>query len=274
MAELTFYSDIVCPWATVMVLRLLEARDRAGAQDNLIIRHRALPLELEHGRPIPRRIVDAEIPLCATLAPQFGWSVWQGRCEEYPVTVLAALEAVQAAAAQSPLAAEQLDLALRRAFFVHSRCIAMRHEIVAAARTCEAVDAERIAAALDAGTYRHLVTADFLQAKVDRVPCSGTLVRADGTMLCNPATEIAWIGGDLPRGTPTVVVDDPTVFDRIVAEAVMPVSRGDHEISPDGSGQSVKVRTVISAASYPSGTSPVSARVAAIRPWASDAIAE
>src|SRR6478609_5757040 len=224
MAELVLYSDIVCPWATVMVLRLLEARDRAGAQDDLTIGHRALPLELEHQKPIPRRIVDAEIPLCATLTPLFGWSLWQGRSEEYPVTVLAALEAVQAAAAQSAAAAEQLDLALRRAFFVNSRCISMRHEILAAARTCDAVDADKIAAALDTGTHRHTVSAQFAQARANRVPCSGTIIRTDGTMVCNPATETAWIGGTLPRGTPVVVADDPTVFDRIITETLSPAT--------------------------------------------------
>ena len=103
--------------------------------------------------------------------------------------MLPALEAVQAATAQSATAAEQLDLALRRAFFVNSRCIWMRHEILAAARTCDAVDAAKIAAALDAGTYRPVVSAQFAQARADRVPCSGTIIRADGTMACNPATE-------------------------------------------------------------------------------------
>jgi predicted DsbA family dithiol-disulfide isomerase len=222
MPELVLYSDIVCPWATVMVLRLVEARDRAGARDDLVITHRAWPLELQHRRPIPRRVVDAEIPLCATLTPQFNWSLWQGRPEEYPVTVLLALEAVQAAAAQSPSSAEQLDLALRRAFFVHSRCIAMRHEILAAAGTCDAVEVDRLAADLDAGTYRPVVFAHVAQARADDVTCSGTLVRADGTMACNPATETAWIGGTFPRGTPIVVADDPAVFDRIVAESRVP----------------------------------------------------
>jgi hypothetical protein len=40
--------------------------------------------------------------------------------------------------------------------------------------------------------------------------------------VCNPATETAWIGGNLPHGTPVVVADDPTVFDRIVAETLAP----------------------------------------------------
>lgn len=220
MAELVVFSDVVCPWATVIVLRLHAARERAGAQDELDIVHRALPLELEHRRPIPRRIVDAEIPLCASLTPEFGWSVWQGRAEEYPITVLPALEAVQAAAGQSSRAGEQLDLALRRAFFARSRCISMRHEILAAARTCDAVDVDRLADALDTGTFRATVTSDFAAARATGVPCSGTVVLPDATMVCNPGTRTGWIGGTFPRGTPVLTADDPAIYDRIVADVL------------------------------------------------------
>lgn len=218
--EIVFWSDVVCPWATVMVLRLRAARARAGAEDRLALVHRALPLELEHRMAIPRRVVDAEIPLCASLTPEFGWSVWQGRAEEYPVTVLPALEAVRAAGSQSVQAGEQLDLALRRAFFVRSRCIAMRHEILAVARTCPAVDVEVLAAALDRGTWRAAVMGDFAQAKADGVPCSGTLVLPGGRMLCNPGTQTGWIGGTMPKGTPVLTSDSPEVYDRIVAEVL------------------------------------------------------
>lgn len=223
-AQIVFYSDVVCPWATVMVLRLRAARTRAGAEDRLEIVHRAMPLELEHQMAIPRRVVDAEIPLCASLTPEFGWNLWQGRAEEYPVTVLPALEAVRAAGAQSVQAGEQLDLALRHAFFVRSRCIAMRHEILAAARTCPAVDVEALAAALDGGSFRRAVSGDFARAKADGVPCSGTLVLPDGRMLCNPGTVTAWIGGTMPKGTPLLQSDDPSVCDRIVAEVLEPVA--------------------------------------------------
>jgi hypothetical protein len=98
----------------------------------------------------------------------------------------------------------------------------MRHEILAAARTCDAVEVHRLAADLDAGTYRPVVFAHVAQARADNVSCSGTLLRADGTMPCNPATETAWIGGTFPRGTPIVVADDPAMFDRIVAESLVP----------------------------------------------------
>lgn len=219
-AQLVLYSDVVCPWATVMVLRLQAARQRVGAVDDLEIVHRALPLELEHSMAIPRRVVDAEIPLCASLTPDFGWTVWQGRAEEYPVTVLPALEAVRAAGAQSAAAAEQLDLALRRAFFTRSRCIAMRHEILAAAGTCPDVDVDRIAEALDSGAFRAAVTGDFRAAREAGVPCSGTVVLPDGTMICNPGTETGWIGGRFPRGTPVLVTDAPQAYDRLVTDAL------------------------------------------------------
>lgn len=219
-AEIVFWSDVVCPWATVMVLRLRAARSRAGAEGQLEIVHRALPLELEHQMAIPRRVVDAEIPLCASLTPDFGWTVWQGRAEEYPVTVLAALEAVRAAGSQSVQAGEQLDMALRHAFFVRSRCIAMRHEILAVARTCPAVDVHALAAALDSGAFRSAVTGDFAEAKATGVPCSGTLVLPDGRMLCNPGTQTGWIGGTMPKGTPVLTSDSPEVYDRIVAEVL------------------------------------------------------
>jgi predicted DsbA family dithiol-disulfide isomerase len=220
MAGLVVFSDIVCPWATVIVLRLHAARARAGAEEELAIVHRALPLELLLERPIARRVADAEIPLCASLTPDFGWSLWQGRPEEYPVTSLLALEAVQAAADQSSRAAEELDLALRRAFFAESRCISMRHEVLIAARTSPSVDVDRIADALDTGTYRAAVTDDFAAARAAGVPCSGTVVLPDGTMLCNPGTTTGWIGGRMPRGTPVLLSDDPAVYDRIVTAAL------------------------------------------------------
>ena len=110
MSRLAVFSDVLCPWATVVVLRLHAARARAGADDELAIVHRALPLELLLERPVARLIVDAEIPLCASLTPEFGWSLWQGRSEEYPATSLLAAEAIQAASAQSLRAGEQLDV--------------------------------------------------------------------------------------------------------------------------------------------------------------------
>ncbi len=124
-------------------------------------------------------------------------------------------------------AGEQLDLALRRAFFVRSRCISMRHEILAAARTCSEVDVDLVAEALDSGAFRRAVTSDFAVARATGIPCSGTIVLPDGRMLCNPGTRTDWIGGTMPRGTPMLVSDDPGVYDVLVADALgCPVSAG------------------------------------------------
>ena len=51
------------------------------------------------------------------------------------------------------------------------------------------------------------------------IPCSGTDVLPDGTAVCNPGTTTAWTGGRMPRGTPVLVDDDPTAYDRLVAQA-------------------------------------------------------
>jgi predicted DsbA family dithiol-disulfide isomerase len=220
MSRLVVFSDVLCPWATVVVLRLHAARARAGADDEVAIVHRALPLELLLERPVARRVVDAEIPLCASLTPEFGWSLWQGRAEEYPATSLLAAEAIQAASAQSLRAGEQLDLALRRAFFVGSRCISLRHEVLAAAETCPDVDVDALAAALDGGLFRATVMADFRASRADGIPCSGTVVLPDGTAVCNPGTTTGWIGGSMPRGTPVLIDDDPSAYDRLVAQAL------------------------------------------------------
>ena len=220
MPQLVVYSDVVCPWATVVVLRLREARARAGADDELALAHRAFPLELLLERPIARRVVDAEIPLCASLTPGFGWSLWQGRAEEYPVTSLPALEAVRAAGEESTRGAEQLDLELRRAFFSRSRCISLRHEVLAAAGVCPDVDADHVAAALDTGRFRAAVMADFAAARGGAAPCSGTVVHPDGTAVCNPGTRTGWIGGPLPHGTPVLLDDDPSAYDGLVAAAL------------------------------------------------------
>jgi predicted DsbA family dithiol-disulfide isomerase len=219
MPRLVVFSDVLCPWATVVVLRLHAARARAGLDDELAIVHRALPLELLLERPVARRVVDAEIPLCASLTPDFGWSLWQGRPEEYPSTSLLAAEAIQAAAAQSTRAAEQLDLALRRAFFAESRCISLRHEVLAAASSCPGVDLVRLTHDLDAGAFRGAVTADFRASRAEGIPCSGTVVLPDGTAICNPGTTTGWIGGRLPRGTPVLLADDPAAYDRLVGDA-------------------------------------------------------
>jgi predicted DsbA family dithiol-disulfide isomerase len=105
---LVVFGDVACPWATVVVLRLREARAALGLEEAVPIVHLANSLELMHDTPLVRRIVDAETVVCAAAAPEFGWSLWQKRLDEYPVTSLPAVEAVQAARRQSEAAGEEL----------------------------------------------------------------------------------------------------------------------------------------------------------------------
>ncbi len=214
---LVLFSDIACPWATVMVLRLRAARDRLspGARPPLL--HLAHPLELLHRRPLARRVIDAEIPACAAAAPQLGWSLWQGRLDEYPVSSLLALEAVQAARRQSEAAAEELDLALRRALFAESRCITLRHEVLRAADRCPRLDRARLLDDLDRGVARSAVMRQSAAARAGAAACTGYLVLPDGAGHCNPGLTTAWLGPPVPGGTPTVTRDDPDVYATLLA---------------------------------------------------------
>lgn len=216
---LVLFSDVACPWATVVVLRLRRARAALGLDATLPILHLAHPIELLLDRVLARRVIDAEIPLCAAATPEFGWSLWQGRLDEYPVSTLLAAEAVQAARRQSEAAAEELDLALRTALFVESRCITMRHEVLRAAATSPGLDVERLAADLDAGVARAAVTRQARAARSGAASCTGYVVLPDGTGWCNPGVTTGWVGPRLPRGAPVLESDRADVYLELVASA-------------------------------------------------------
>ena len=209
---LVFRSDVICPWSTLALIRLRKARTDLGLEDLPII-HLAHALELRFQKPIPRRIVDAEVVLCAAAESEFGWSPWFGPLDEFPVSTLLALEAVQAARTQSEAAAERLDLAPRQAYFVRSRCITMRHEVLAAARSCD-LDMPALEQALDEGRDR---TAVLRQSREGN--CSGVVVLPDGSEYCNPGVSTRWIGTALPQVVPRVVADDPSAVHQLVARA-------------------------------------------------------
>ena len=217
-----FRSDVLCPWATVALIRLRRARAELGlCERTLPVVHLAHSLELRFRAPIMRRIMDAEVVLCAAAEPEFGWSPWFGPLDQFPISSLLALEAVQAARIQSETAAEQLDLELRRAFFVRSRCITMRHEVLAAARSCN-LDVDALGEVLDAGVARPAVLRQSREGQ-----CSGIVVLPDGSEHCNPGVHTDWIGTKLPQVVPRVVRDDPTFVRELVATAAGRLIRGE-----------------------------------------------
>jgi predicted DsbA family dithiol-disulfide isomerase len=215
---ITLWGDLTCPWATLAVIRLHRARTRLGLDDAVAIDLRAFPLELFNGRTTPRLTVDAEIGAIGPLAPAFGWQIWQGDLETYPGTVLLALEAVQAAKAQSWRASEQLDLGLRRAFFAESRNIGSRHDILDVASTCDAVDVDALTDAIDDGRARRTVIDQWHEAERGDVKGSPHVFLPDGTNVHNPGIAMHWVG-EHPEGFPVIDADDPSVYDDLLRRA-------------------------------------------------------
>ncbi|WP_245159154.1 DsbA family protein [Blastococcus sp. TF02A_35] len=209
------WTDVVCAWSTVALHRFYEARGRLGLDDAVRVDHRLFLLEDVNRFAIPQRMVDAEIPVVGQLEPSLGLSPWQGEPSAWPVTGLPADEAVHAAKLQSPAAAEQLDMALRLAFFRDSRCISMLHEVVDVARGGDLVDADAIAAALDDGRARGPMMAGY-RAHREAVQGSPHFFLADGSDVHNPGIEMH---PDEDGGYPVVDSDDRSVYEDLVRRA-------------------------------------------------------
>jgi len=217
---LAVWSDPGCPWSHVVIWRLHDARRRLGLEGRVAFDHHAFPLELFNSEPTPYQVRAAEWPVAAQLAPRAGWQAWAAPDHAWPVTMLPAMEAVQAAKIQSLVAAEELDRGLRRAFFGQSRCISMRHVILEVADGSESVDAAALAAALDDGRSRRAVFEDWAVARGGEVRGSAHLFAPDGTNAQNPGIRIGWIGDTGGGGgAASVEEDDPAAIDDLVRRA-------------------------------------------------------
>lgn len=211
------FSDVVCGWATVALQRFYEARERAGLTDEVRVDHQLFLLEDVNRFPIPKRFLDSEIPVVGSLAPDFGWQPWQEDASTWPITALLANEAVHAAKRQSVRAAEELDTAIRHAFFAESRPIALLHELVDIARACPSVDADTIQDDLDRGTARASMMRTYREHAED-VQGSPHFFLADGSDVHNPGVELHW-QGDPGAGFPVVDFYDPSIYDQLVKRA-------------------------------------------------------
>ena len=212
------FSDIGCPWAHLAVHRLHARRSALDLDDAVRLDHRCFPLELFNARPTPKPILDAEVPVAGGLDPAAGWSTWTGAPAAYPVTMLTALEAVQAAKRQSLRASEELDIALRQAFFRDCRCISLRTEILDVAAACPSVDVATLTADLDSGRCRADVIDQWHAAEAAEVKGSPHLFLADGSNAHNPGIRLHW-EGPKPGGFPVVESDDPGVVDDLLRRA-------------------------------------------------------
>ncbi|MHB2023913.1 MAG: DsbA family oxidoreductase [Mycobacteriales bacterium] len=188
----TVWSDIGCPWATLSLHVLHQAVAASGV--TLIIDHRAFPLELFNHRPTPKVIVDSEVVAIAGLVPGLGWRTWSAPESTYPVTMLPALEAVQAAKhpeAGGLAASDELDTALRVAFYVEHACISIPGVILDVASGCPAVDTEALARLIAAGAGRPQVYHQYRQARSDQIQGSPHLF-AVGFAQHNPGVNYHW----------------------------------------------------------------------------------
>ena len=213
------WSDIGCPWAHVAVWRLHDARRRLHLEDRVRFDHRVFPLELFNSEPTPRNELEPEMPTCQALAPRAGWQAWSAPDWAWPVTMLLAMEAVQAAKEQSLRVSEELDLGLRRAFWGESRCVSLRHVILEVASQTDGLDLSALAAALDAGRARQAIFEQWEVAKTDAVAGSPHLFLPDGTNGQNPGLEVSWAQADDGVWMPTVERDDAAVYEDWVRRA-------------------------------------------------------
>jgi predicted DsbA family dithiol-disulfide isomerase len=211
------WSDLLCPFAYVGLLRFYRARARLGLADAVRVEHHSFPLELFDG-PHPRRGTDSEAVGVGRIEPEAEFRLWSAPEDRYPHTVLLAAEAVLAARTQNAAASEALDLALRRAFWTHSRSISHRGVILEVAEETGTVDVKDLAAALDEGRHRADLMADFAVAQTDAIAGSPTFRLPDGTVHTNPGIEVHW-DGPWAAGYPVVDAHDPTVHDDLLRQA-------------------------------------------------------
>ena len=213
------YSDLGCPWSHLTVHRLLATRASMGLDAEVTLDHRPFLLELANQEPTPRRTLDAEIPVLGGLDPAAGWQMWQAPESAWPVTMLLPMESVQAAKEQSIRAGEQLDRALRVAFFAESRCISLRSVILEVAAGCSQVDVDALAEALDDGRARRALLDQHRVAEAGgEVNGSPHLFLPDGTNAHNPGIEMHW-EGEQGQGFPVVTKDDPSIYGDLLVQA-------------------------------------------------------
>jgi predicted DsbA family dithiol-disulfide isomerase len=211
------YTDVSCMWATLSLHRFYEARRRAGLDDSIRVDLRLFLLEDLNRFPLPIRMIQSEFATVGRLAPELEFKPWQQDVDAWTVSTLLANEAVHAAKAQSPAASEELDMALRLAFFRDSRTITMLHEVLAVAEECENVDAEQLREALDDGRARGAMMADY-RANHENVQGSPHYFLADGHNVHNPGVEFHF-AGEPAAGFAVIDRDDPGEIDALVRRA-------------------------------------------------------
>jgi predicted DsbA family dithiol-disulfide isomerase len=203
---LDVWSDLHCPWALVCVHRLRLARTEHGLDDVLVINPRAWPLEWVNERGTPRDIVPTETLVLAAEEPDL-FSAYENA--SWPSTFLPAFELVAAARrAGGPRAAEEVDYAVRLAFFRDSVDVSIEHGLrhaLAIASLHTTVDADEVLDVWHHQAVRADVLADYEASRTLPIQGSPQVFLPDGQTFHNPGlTEHDW-----ERGIPRVRQSDP-----------------------------------------------------------------
>jgi predicted DsbA family dithiol-disulfide isomerase len=178
LPRLAMYADLACPYAYIAAYRLRKLRDEYRGQ--LIVEHKSLALEYVNRQPTPKRVLDSECPILMLVEP------------ELPC------EAVKCAERQGPELADELDWAIRTAFFAESRCISMRHVLFELAEQI-GLAMDRFTQDFDSGQMKALAVQEAREGwERLNVPGSPTFVLPMGRR----------IGDAADLGLPEVMVDE------------------------------------------------------------------
>lgn len=196
------WSDIHCPWALVAVHRLRTARERHHL--DVVFAPRAWPLEWVNGRGTPRAIVVTETAALASHVPEL-FSAYTD--DSWPSTFLPAFELVAATRRiHGARAAEDVDYALRLAFFRDSVDVSIKAGLAAALAMAgqlgAEIDADRVMQEWTVSNPRAAVHDDFTLSASLPIQGSPQIFWPDGSTTHNPGmTDHDWQGGLVRIGT-------------------------------------------------------------------------
>ena len=151
---IAMYADLACPYAYVTAYRLRKLRDQY--RGTIVIEHKCLALEYVNREATPKPVLELELPVLVQEEPGIPYQPWRRPESEWPVTMWPAFEAVKCAERQSLALADELDWAIRVAFFAQSCCISLRHVLLELAQQV-GLNMERFADDFDRGVTKYQV---------------------------------------------------------------------------------------------------------------------
>jgi predicted DsbA family dithiol-disulfide isomerase len=189
LPTIEIYASLECPYAYLATYRLRQVWSAYAGR--LHISWRALSLEYVNRVGISKNGHDAERVLFAHVEPALPWRAWSRPDSEWPVTAWPAFEALACAQAQHHDAAFAMSWALRHAFFMEGRSLALRHELFDIAKQvarAAPLDLARFEDDWDSGRYKRTVFEESRRGWHElKLNGSATFVLPDGQPLTNPA---------------------------------------------------------------------------------------